>query len=91
MDEKFSEKFGCIMNYLKDQNTLVKKFVDVLLSPQEKISVLKMNALLYYFEDYSEDFEWLHNNRIENYLIWTLCEFVKLTLVFLGNVFDEER
>jgi hypothetical protein len=80
-----------VTNYLKDQNVFLKKFVDVLQNPQEKISVRKMRQLLYFFEDWSEEFEWLDNYKIENYLVWSLCEFVQLTLVYLSHVFQEER
>lgn len=81
----------CVLNYVKDQNILLKKFADILKNPQQKISVRKMRELLYFFEDWSEEFDWLENHKIENYLVWTLCEFVKLTLVYLSHVFQEER
>ena len=80
-----------VTNYLKDQNIFLKKFVEVLQNPQQKISVRKMRRLLYFFEDFSEEFEWLEDHKIEKFLVWALCQFVKVTLVYLSHVFEGQR
>lgn len=50
-----------------------------------------MRRLLYFFEDFSEEFEWLEDHKIEKFLVWALCQFVKVTLVYLSHVFEGQR
>jgi len=70
-------------DYLKHKSDIIKKIVQIYSEPQKKISPRKMIIIANYLEEHSEDFDWIEKNSKENYALYLLVQFVKLTTVVL--------
>jgi len=72
-----------VVDYLKHKSSIIKKIIQIYSAPQKKISPRKMIIIANYLEEHSADFDWIESNSKENYALYLLVQFVKLTTVVL--------